>query len=304
MDYSVSIIIPTWNREKKLSRAIASCVGQTYPINEIIIVDDGSTDNTKSLVADFQKKHKNIEYVFQENRGAQAARNLGWRRAKSSFIGFLDSDDEIYPNKIEKQINLFKKKPDLGIVSCYMKRIYPDSREMEYNWKTEGNIFIDLIRLKTYVDFNAPLIKRLCLEEIGGLDEKCPSSQEWDLHLCFSKNFDYGQVPEYLAKYYMAKDETNIYRSLNAEFEGFVYILSKHKKDLIKKVGYSTLFNHQRNLLFPCAMQSSKKKEALLKILQLDPRFFFFFFYPEFFKRIFLVTLEKLSIIKKNLELK
>ena len=113
----VSIIIPTYNRAKLLSRAIKSVLDQTFKDFELIIVDDGSTDNTKGVVEEFQKKDSRIKYIWQENSGAPAKpKNTGIRQARGEYVAFLDDDDEWFPKKLEKQIELFED--NIGFVGC------------------------------------------------------------------------------------------------------------------------------------------------------------------------------------------
>ena len=107
-----SIIIPTYNREKFLPKAIESVINQSHNNWELIIVDDGSTDNTKSLIEDYQKKENRIKYIFQENSERSVARNNGIKNAKGDWICFLDSDDLYHETHLEvfttslKKINL------------------------------------------------------------------------------------------------------------------------------------------------------------------------------------------------------
>ena len=95
---SVTVIIPAYNRRHLISRSLDSVLTQTHPANEIIVVDDGSTDDTKSLVLD---RYPGVNYIYQDNRGVSAARNTGIDKAKSEWLAFLDSDDEWLPRKLE-----------------------------------------------------------------------------------------------------------------------------------------------------------------------------------------------------------
>jgi glycosyltransferase involved in cell wall biosynthesis len=104
----VSVIIPTYNRKKLVVRAIKSVINQTYRNWELIIVDDGSTDNTKEAIKPFLE-NKKIKYFYQKNKGVCAARNLGIQKAKGEYIALLDSDDEYLAGKLEKQILEMKK---------------------------------------------------------------------------------------------------------------------------------------------------------------------------------------------------
>ena len=107
---SVSIIIPTYNRARYLTKAIDSVLAQTYTNYEIIVVDDGSTDNTKEVLEPYMDR---ITYLYQENTGVSAARNTGIRAARGKWIAFLDSDDEWMPEKLSIQVGDFSKRPDI-----------------------------------------------------------------------------------------------------------------------------------------------------------------------------------------------
>lgn len=116
---SVSVIIPTYNRAATLPRAIDSVIAQTVDSWKIIVVDDGSTDNTRAVIEKYQHKlGEQLLYISQANRGASAARNVGIDAADSAYVAFLDSDDEYLPNKLARQFALFEARPDLGLVYC------------------------------------------------------------------------------------------------------------------------------------------------------------------------------------------
>ena len=104
----VSVIIPTYNRSSVLSRAIDSVLRQSDRDFELIVVDDGSTDNTKNLIEQYSDQ---ITYIYQDNEGVSAARNLGLKHATGEWVAFLDSDDEWKKKKLEKQIAFIEKNP-------------------------------------------------------------------------------------------------------------------------------------------------------------------------------------------------
>ena len=113
----VSVIIPTYNREKLISRAIESVLAQVYPVYEIIVVDDGSTDATKSVLAPFNGK---IKYIYQKNAGIAEARNRGIKESSGEYIAFLDSDDYWAPEKLAEQVKVLDANPQVGIVFAPM----------------------------------------------------------------------------------------------------------------------------------------------------------------------------------------
>jgi glycosyltransferase involved in cell wall biosynthesis len=122
----ISAVIPAYNAGKYIARSIDSVLNQTCPVDEIIVVDDGSTDNTADAVKHYGEK---IRYIYQDNAGASAARNAGIQAATGDWIAFLDGDDEWLPDKIQLQTDLLARNPDLVWVtsnfitcSCYEKR--------------------------------------------------------------------------------------------------------------------------------------------------------------------------------------
>ena len=116
---SVSVIIPVFNRLKLIPRSMNSVINQTYPVNEIIVVDDGSTDGTYDMI---KENFPQTILIYQENRGVSSARNIGIQTANSKWIAFLDSDDEWLPNKIEEQISFFIKNPLIKV--CHTDEIW------------------------------------------------------------------------------------------------------------------------------------------------------------------------------------
>lgn len=111
--YRVSVVIPTYNSASYIGRAIRSVQGQTYPAHEIIVVDDGSTDETESVLSEFGSA---VKYIRQSNAGVSAARNAGIRAAQGDWIAFLDADDEWLPHKLQRQVELLQRHPDLSWV--------------------------------------------------------------------------------------------------------------------------------------------------------------------------------------------
>jgi len=114
-DPLVSIVIPTYNYGNFVSEAVDSALAQTYNNIEVIVVDDGSTDNTKDVLV---KYNESIRYIHKENAGLPAARNTGIEQAKGEYIAFLDSDDQWLADKVELQMEIFKSNDQVGLVSC------------------------------------------------------------------------------------------------------------------------------------------------------------------------------------------
>lgn len=177
----VSTIIPTFNRARMISEAIDSVISQDFDNAEIIIIDDGSTDNTVEIV---RKYGSQVTYIRTENRGVSAARNLGIARASGNLIAFLDSDDIWLPGKLTTQVNYFNANPDIHICQTEElwirngKRVNPKN----IHKKCSGWIFENCIPL-CIVSPSAVMIRKKVFDDIGIFDENMPACEDYDLWL-------------------------------------------------------------------------------------------------------------------------
>lgn len=129
-DISISAVIPAYNADEYIARAIDSVLKQTHSVDEIIVIDDGSTDSTAEAVKHYGQK---VHYIYQPNAGVSAARNAGIEAAVSNWIAFLDADDEWMPNKIELQTEVLSKNPDLAWISGnYLRCLCDENRQRPY----------------------------------------------------------------------------------------------------------------------------------------------------------------------------
>jgi glycosyltransferase involved in cell wall biosynthesis len=200
---AVSIIIPTYNRAHLIDRSIKSVLAQTYRDFELIIVDDGSADNTEQVVRSYNDQR--IRYLkHPKNRGVSAARNTGIKAAAGSYIAFQDSDDEWLPRKLEKQMALFEedKKGDLGLVLCEYLVL-----EKERETHSAPNISnLDYEQLISHPGaFNEGpsrfLLKRDLTAAELYFDEKLRACEDWDFLLRISHICRIDYVKEVLVKY-------------------------------------------------------------------------------------------------------
>src|SRR4028119_1061372 len=124
----VSVIIPVYNCDRYIQEAIESVLNQTYSDYEIIVVDDGSTDNTRSVLEPYFHR---IHYIYQENQGASAARNRGLQEARGKFVAFLDADDFfLLPSKLAEQVACFEAQPRLGVVHSGWRMVNQQAKKM------------------------------------------------------------------------------------------------------------------------------------------------------------------------------
>jgi len=194
----VSVIIPTYNRVEVLPRAINSVLNQTYKNIDIVLVDDGSIDNTQDVI---EKKYDTaVKYVKQPNKGAGAARNLGFQKSEGKYTNFLDSDDYFSTRNIEEKVEVLERRRDIGWV--FSDRYYLDSENrifydrIPYLEKHKAsmlktNDFFEVMLLSggKPVQTGTVLMRRECVERIGGWDENLPALQDVDFFLRMSKEF-------------------------------------------------------------------------------------------------------------------
>ncbi|XGK32746.1 glycosyltransferase family 2 protein [Lactobacillus acidophilus] len=217
----ISVIIPVYNREDKIKRAILSVLQQDYKNLEILVIDDGSTDNTSSVVKSM--KDPRIKYRYQENQGACAARNKGISLAKGDFIAFHDSDDIWHSNKLQRQLPiLFDKKAD--IVFCKLNIKNKDGHNEKYpSYYKEGiiNPVNTLLGIGTQT-----LIMRADIAKKNLFDDEMPRFQELEFLMRAVIHQRLYCVDEPLVDYILGND--NISRSNTKLIEALKIIIKKH----------------------------------------------------------------------------
>lgn len=190
----VSVIIPTFNRADMVGEAIESVCIQNCPDKEIIVIDDGSTDETRSVVGSFGDK---VKYIFIKNRGVSGARNVGIRRAKGGLIAFLDSDDLWLSGKLETQADYFAK--NSGICICQTEEIWIRNGKRVnprvVHKKQTGWIFEHCIP-RCIVSPSAVMIRRSVFDKIGLFDEEMPACEDYDLWLRASLRYQIVTLPD------------------------------------------------------------------------------------------------------------
>lgn len=229
----VSVVLATFNRAHLLDRAIHSVLNQTFQDFELIVVDDGSKDDTQSVVSSFVGK--GIKYVRnQKNMGPSAARNIGIKLALGEYIAFQDSDDLWMPQKLEKQIQYFEKaQPEVGVV--HAGRYIINNNKIRY-WPPnrlhpkEGDVFGKLIRVN-FMSTPASLNKKECFLKAGLFNENLYAFVDWELFIRFSKYFRFGYINEPLMEVYKQPD--SISKNLHVITQAYEKIVELYFEDII-----------------------------------------------------------------------
>ncbi len=201
-DPLVSVVIPARNRGQYILQALDSVFAQTFTDYEIIVVDDGSTDNTRELLTPLIQKGA-VRYERQEAKGVSAARNHGIRLAHAPYIAFLDSDDLFLPTKLEKQLGVFSSEKDLGFVHCSFSKFDDEGRNLGLRdtSRFQGQIYPDmLLEWSVLMAMPCMLMRAEVLKEVGGFDEQMTWAEDLDLWRRIARRYRVGVVPEALVK--------------------------------------------------------------------------------------------------------
>lgn len=197
----VSVITPTYNRAKFLTEAILSVLAQTYYDLELIIVDDGSVDDTRSVLEPFFSDTR-VRYFYQENQGQSSARNFALAQSGGEFIAFLDSDDIWSSDKLEKQVAVFDANPNVDIVHGDEAMINEQGTvvSLENMKRYSGHITLQLLADNS-VSITTALVRRRCFDEMGGFDTSLGVADDYELWLRFSSQYWFRYEPGIVASY-------------------------------------------------------------------------------------------------------
>jgi len=191
----VSILIPCYNAERWVAQCIESALSQTYPNNEIIVIDDGSKDNTHEVVEQFVPA---VRYVWQENAERGAARNHGLRLAKGEFIAFLDSDDLWLPEMIERCVAFLRANPEIALVYSDAVQIDAAGRELRVlSAGKPGRNPTDRLLKSNFLSIGRHMIRTAVVRKIGGFREEreLSGSEDWEMWVRLSLEARIGYLP-------------------------------------------------------------------------------------------------------------
>ncbi len=221
---SISVMMPTYNNGKYIKQAIDSIYAQEYDNIEIIVVDDGSTDNTKEIL----KQYKDIKYIYTEHKGISFARNVALEHSKGEYMAFCDSDDYWLPNKLNTQIKYFKEHPDCEIVFTKYKNIF----ESEQLKKIERVIHEQELEKTEKRHLPSALMKKSLFNKYGNFDEGFKTGE--DFEFVYRLRHDELNVSHYINKvlYIRRIHGNNITLTINQEYIKLVIDILRKKRVL------------------------------------------------------------------------
>lgn len=231
---TVSVVIPAYNAAIYLPKTIESILQQSFQDFEILVVNDGSTDDTVKHVSSFTDCR--VKLINQENQGCATARNTGVLAAKGEYIAFLDSDDLWEPTKLEKQVQCLDKNPDFGLVYTWVD--FSD-REAKPTGKVrkvfaEGNVFQEMLTCNVVSCGSVPLVRRECFDTIGLFDTDLWTAEDKDLWLRISTRYPFGLIKEPLV-YYRQHPSSKSSKGFKRREQDFQRIMGKVPDNLMPK---------------------------------------------------------------------
>lgn len=298
MEPLVSVIIPTHNRAELVSKAVESALGQTYKNIEIIVVSDGSTDNTDDVLEEITKKNENVKYIsYHPNKGGNVARNTGIKNAMGKYVAFLDDDDVWLPKKLEKQVLVAESDEKIGIVCSGSVTIDEDTGktseaipEVEYE-SAKRILFNNDIGTTSTV-----LVRKSILDECNGFDEELVARQDYDLWIRMCQISNVAVVEECLVEYHVSNSNNQISKSTNKYIQAtdmlikkYDYLLSKlsdeERKQIISEMYFviarKAVKNNQRKLAREYIVKAQKIQLTFMSIA-----YWFGTFFPADFANI------------------
>jgi glycosyltransferase involved in cell wall biosynthesis len=200
---TVDVVIPVRDGELFLPACLDSVLAQTFPVNRIFVVDDGSADRTPAITTEYAARDPRIQAIRSKPNGVSSARNLGIRASSAEFVGFLDSDDLWRPEKIARQMALFAKAPAVGWVHCGYSAVdergVPINKSPVYAPSKRGHVLSDLLGGYPLAgSASAVVARRRLLIEVGGFDETLAHAEDFDLWAKLASISELDYVPDAL----------------------------------------------------------------------------------------------------------
>ena len=235
---NISVVIPTYNRRQTIGRSIDSVLNQTLFPSEIIVVDDGSTDGTSDYI---QSNFPSIKLLSQPNKGVSAARNMGIKSADANWIALLDSDDEWFSQKLEKQVLALSQNPDVKF--CHTEEIWFRNgvhvNQMKKHQKYGGHIFskcLDICRISP----SSVLFHQSLLDDVGYFDKDLKVCEDYDLWLRITAKYPVLYIDEPLLKKYGGHED-----QLSKVKDG----IESHRIKVLEKLIMQKFTSGQKNVM-------------------------------------------------------
>ncbi len=271
---AVDVIIPTYNGMPWLRATIDSVLSQTHRNLKLYVVDDGSKDDTAKYVKSL--KDKRVTYIKKANGGQSTARNLGIKKSDSPFIALLDSDDIWYPEKLEKQMAIMAKKPDVGMV--YGHHYLIDENDIiqgNLRHSFRGNIF-DKLCTGNYIAGSASmvLIRRDVINDVGLFRENFLIGEDWEMWLRIAEKYEIDFVPEIIAALRQRSDgmQTNHKKMADGLMSNYEFMKKELNLTIAQKHALASYSLFHAATAYRAVGMRKEARRAFLKLFREYPR--------------------------------
>lgn len=275
----VSIVVPAYNYARYLPFAVESAQNQDYPDFEVVVIDDGSKDDTAEVMKQFGPP---VRYVYQENAGLSAARNSGIREAKHDYIMFLDADDELKPGILREMMRIFQGlDPDYGLIGCDRVLIDADGKKLAVAKpaEPEGEILARDILMRTRFSPTGALCRKAVFDKVGNFDTSLRSTEDRDMWIRIAEKFRVYYVDQELI--HIRKHGSNMSSNAERQSSNMVVVLNAaHKRGTVPRSNFwlwREVFAYQKfesALMFNGAGRPLKGVWALVQSILSCPWFF------------------------------
>ncbi len=275
---TVDIIIPAYNAARFLPAAIQSVEGQTFPDWQIVLVDDGSTDDTKQVVAPFLARlGSKLKCIHKPNGGLPAARNTAIRNSSSEFIALLDADDVWLPERLEASIQSFEGHPEAGLSYGFIQYIDEEGTPLEWVDSRQengaGRIATHIYTRKVNLPCPTITFRRKCVDEVGLFDETMRATEDRDLWLRIAMKYEVRVIEQVISYYRLSSNSMT--RDTNRMLQAQLQFVEKHYGSpgcgwRPRRMALSSIYKQRADAL----SAQQKGREAMkcsLRALWLDP---------------------------------
>lgn len=226
----VSVIIPTYNREKTISKSVLSVANQSVRNIEVLVIDDGSTDATGEVIRTLSAEDPRIKYYKQENGGANKARNLGIRLAAGKYVAFNDSDDIWRQDKIKKELEILQNRREYrGVFSKFELHYVNENRSLVRPKRVEKPLYHQLM-VANVVNTPNFIIEKKVIQEMGGFNEELRRFQDWELATKISQRYSLFFLDEILTDTYQF-GSGHLSNNITAAYESYHLIEREFEED-------------------------------------------------------------------------
>lgn len=261
----ISVIIPVFNGEKTIKETIQSVLGQTFSDFEIVVIDDGSTDATLSVLASIHDPR--LKIFSYPNSGVAVSRNRGFSHASGEFIAFLDADDLWVPDKLEAQFKALQANPQAAVAYSWVNYITQSGeffRSGNYV-NANGNVYPQMLVQSLLENGSNPLIHRNALTEVGGFDQELCPAEDWDMWLRLAVRYHFVVVPAPQILYRMSASSGSA-NVLKMEASGLRFIEKAYRQapaslQRLKRRSLATFYHY---LTFKTIEVFSKRQDGLI----------------------------------------